>query len=35
VKGEKGEDPYTYILSSKRKKDIFIEDMEDEGYWKP
>ncbi|NNK81250.1 MAG: hypothetical protein HKO93_07115, partial [Flavobacteriales bacterium] len=35
VKGEKGEDPYTYILSSKRKKDIFLEDMEDIGYWNP
>lgn len=26
-KGLKGQEPYTYVLSSKRKKDIFLEDM--------
>ncbi|NNC82814.1 MAG: hypothetical protein HKN79_04490 [Flavobacteriales bacterium] len=35
MKGEKGEDPYNYLLSSKRKKDIFLEDMEDMGHWTP
>jgi hypothetical protein len=35
VKAEKGGEPYNYLLSSKRKKDIFLEDMEDLGHWKP
>lgn len=26
-KGVKGDDPFSYVLSSKRKKDIFLEDM--------